>query len=210
MIQEVIQFLINKLDASGLFQKNYPLTDRVDVGGKIFPMFYEGNGKYKIDFSPNKWFGVSYFRKNGDLTFSDGNFPSLKPQETPILIRIPLIFIATIKKDKLKCDSNYSSDDLALYIVKLFKDINAMRVDLKAKRVTFNVESYKTNPKEIMDEEFSGYEVGINTNYAHISLSLYVEIETTKECLFEYCPSVIIDEISDEVVDQIGDNLIAE
>ena len=209
MIQEVVKFLTNKLDDSKLFQKNYSLTERVDSNGKMFPLFYEGNGKYKLDFSPNKWFGVSYFRKNGDVTFSNGNFPTMKPQETPIQIRIPLRFIGTIKKDKLVCDDNYSSDDLALYIVKLFQDINSMRVDLNAKRVTFNLESYNTNPKEIMDEEFEGFEVAINTKFAHISLSLYIEIETTKECMFDYCPSVIIDENADDVIDQVGDNLKA-
>ena len=60
-----------------------------------------------------------------------------------------------------------------------------------------------------MDEEFNGFDVAINTKFAHISLSLYVEIETTKECMFNYCPSVIIDENADNVIDQIGDNLMA-
>lgn len=209
MIQEVVKFLVNKLDASNLFQKNYTLTELVDYGGKTFPLFYEGNGKYKLDFTPNKWFGVSYFRKDGEITFANGNFPSMKPQETPIQIRIPLKFIGTIKKDKLNCDDNYSSDDLALYVAKLFQDINSMRVDLRAKRVTFNMDSYNTSPKEIMDEEFNGFDVQINTKFAHISLSLYVEIETTKECMYDYCPSVIIDENSDNVIDQVGDNIKA-
>lgn len=209
MIQQVVKFLVNKLDASGLFQKNYTLTERVDSGGKIFPLFYEGNGKYKLDFTPNKWFGVSYFRKNGEITFTNGTFPSMKPQETPIQIRIPLKFVGTIKKDKLVSDDNYSSDDLALYIARLFQDINSMRIDLSAKRVTFNMESYTTEPKEIMNEEFDGFDVQINTKFAHISLSLYVEIETTKECMFNYCPSVIIDENTDRVIDQVGDNLKA-
>jgi hypothetical protein len=119
MIQQIIQYLINKLDNEKLFQKNYSLTNLIDSGGKIFPLFYESNGKYKLDFNPNKWFGVSYFRKDGDISFSDGTFPSLKPQEMPVSIRIPLKFIGTIKKDKLLCDDNYSSDNLALYIIKL-------------------------------------------------------------------------------------------
>jgi hypothetical protein len=209
MIQQIIQYLINKLDNEKLFQKNYSLTNLIDSGGKIFPLFYESNGKYKLDFNPNKWFGVSYFRKDGDISFSDGTFPSLKPQEMPVSIRIPLKFIGTIKKDKLLCDDNYSSDNLALYIIKLFQDINSMRVDLRAKRVTFNVDSYTTDGKAIMDEEFNGFDVALKTDYAYISLSLYIEIQTTKECMFDYCPSVIIDENSDKVIDQFGDNLIA-
>jgi hypothetical protein len=209
MIQQIIQYLINKLEADKLFQKNYSLTELIENSGRIFPLFYENNGKYKLDFNPNKWFGVSYFRKNGDISFSDGTFPSMKPQEMPITIRIPLKFIGTIKKNKLVCDDNYASDNLALYIIKLFEDINGLRVDLRAKRVTFNVDSYTTNGQSIMDEEFNGFDVALKPDYAYISLSLYVEIQTTKECMFDYCPSVIIDENSDNVIDQVGDNLKA-
>lgn len=209
MIQQIIQFLINKLDSSGIFQKNYPLTDLIDSNGKIFPLFYESNGKYKLDFNPNRWFGISYFRKNGDIGFSDGTFPTMKPQEMPISIRIPLKFVGTIKKSKLLCDDNYASDNLALYVIKMFEDINSMRVDLKAKRVTFNVESYTTNGKIIMDEEFNGFDVPLKTDYAYISLSLYVEIQTTKECMFDYCPNVIIDENEDKVIDQNNDKIKA-
>jgi hypothetical protein len=56
---------------------------------------------------------------------------------------------------------------------------------------------------------FNGFDVALKTDYAYISLSLYIEIQTTKECMFDYCPSVIIDENSDKVIDQFGDNLIA-
>ena len=82
-------------------------------------------------------------------------------------------------------------------------------MDLKAKRVTFNVESYTTNGKAIMDEEFNGFDVPLKSDYAYISLSLYVEIQTTKACMFDYCPSVIIDQNANRVIDQIGGNITA-
>ena len=101
MIQTIVRYMQNKLDAETIFQRNYGLTELIERDGRVFPLFYETDGKYKLDFQPNKWFGVSYFRKNGNVSFADGSFPSLKPCEVPVTVTVPLKFICSIKKSFL-------------------------------------------------------------------------------------------------------------
>lgn len=207
MIRIITRYLQNKIDETKLFQNNYGLTDLVTIDDKTYPMFYIGNGKYIQKFEPNKWFGVSYFRKNGDISFSEGSFPSIKPQETPISISIPLTFIATIKKDRLKSDDNYIGDEVAFYIAKVFSDINSLKQELTAKRVTIYINNYSTDGKVIINNEFEGYDVKIKPEYLYLSMEIEVSVETTKQCMLDYCDSLIIDEISNFVIDQNNDNL---
>jgi hypothetical protein len=201
MIQQVVRYMQNKLDAETIFQSNYGLTELIERDGKVFPLFYESNGKYKMDFQPNKWFGASYFRKNGDISFSTGDFPSFKPCEVPVTITIPLTFIGSIRKAKLKCDDNYAGDDLAFYIAKIFEDINGLRIELSAKRVTFAVGKYSTDSQSIINTEFRGVDVVFKPEYAYLSMEIEVQIQTTKECMFNYCGAYIIDEDADYLVD---------
>ena len=36
----------NKLDAETIFQRNYGLTELIERDGRVFPLFYETDGKY--------------------------------------------------------------------------------------------------------------------------------------------------------------------
>lgn len=209
MIQAIISYMQGKLDVAGIFQKNFGLTELVERENRVFPLLYEGNGKMKMEFQPNKWFGVSYFRKNGNVSFAEGSFPSFKPCEVPVTINVPLKFICSIKKAKLKCDDNYAGDELAFYIAKLFEDINSIRIDLKAKRVTFVVGEYSTDSQKVLDGEFSGMEAIFKPEYVYLSMDIEINVQTTKECMFEYCGGVIIDEQANYVVDSQGNNLTA-
>jgi len=209
MIQAIISYMQGKLDVAGIFQKNYGLTELIERENRVFPLLYEGNGKMKMEFQPNKWFGVSYFRKNGNVSFSEGSFPSLKPCEVPVTVTVPLKFICSIRKAKLKCDDNYAGDELAFYIAKLFEDINGLRTDLKAKRVTFVVGEYSTDSQKVLDGEFSGMDAIFKPEYVYLSMDIEINVQTTKECMFEYCGGVIIDEQANYVVDSQGNNLMA-
>lgn len=209
MIQKAIQYLVNELNEVGLFQKVYGLTELIEIDGKVFPMFYLGNGKYEKNFSPNKWYGNAYFRKNGSITFPSSSFTSYKPCEVPIGINIPLTFVSTIKRSKLKCDSNYSSDFLAFYISGLFENVNGLRAEIDAKRVVIKVDSFTTDAKEIVDSELKGLDNTIKTDYAYLMMNLSIQIDTTKACMPDYCDGVIIDEVPNEVADQNENNLIA-
>jgi len=209
MIQTIVRYMQNKLDAETIFQRNYGLTELIERDGRVFPLFYETDGKYKLDFQPNKWFGVSYFRKNGNVSFADGNFPSLKPCEVPVTVTVPLKFICSIKKAKLKCDDNYAGDDLAFYIAKLFEDINGLRTELKAKRATFVVGEYSTDSQKVLDSEFNGMDAIFKPEYVYLSMDIEINVQTTKECMFDYCGGVIIDEDADKVVDSRNNKLRA-
>lgn len=209
MIQIIVKYLQNILSSENIFQKVYGLTEQVEVDGKTFPLFYDGNGKFNFKFEPKKWYGVAYFRKSADITFSDTAFPSAKPCETPISVEIPLKFVCSIQRNKISCDDNYSGDNLAFYVAKLFQDINSIRRDLQAYRVTYSMGAYKTNAMEIFSEELEGLDVKYNPEFIYLSMDLNVNVQTTKECMFDICGGIIIDEQADAVIDQIGDNLTA-
>lgn len=208
MIEKVIKYLQSKVSDAGIFQSTLGLTELIEIDGKTFPLIYS-DGKYKQDFKPNKWFGLGYFRKRGNVSFAVGTFPDYKACNVPVEVTIPLKFIGTIKKDKLKCDNNYAADNVAFFIAKQFEDINGIRTELSAKRVDYNVGEYTTDAKEVVSQEFAGIEKMWNADYLYLSMDINIIVQTTKGCMFDYCDGVIIDEVPNEVADQNENNLIA-
>lgn len=210
MLQILVQYMVNKLTDANLFGKVHGLVSLITIGDKTFPALYKGTGRNTTaQLDPAKWFGVAYFRKNGAVSFTQGGIEQFKPCAVPVQITIPMKLICTIKKDALKCDDVFASDELAMYIGKLLSDINGIRTEVKAKRVTFNVNEYITDPREIVSEELIGLENTIKSEYAYLSMSIEVQVDTTKDCMFDYCGGVLIDEVADQVVDQNNNNIKA-
>lgn len=193
MLQLVIQYMVTSLTNASLFGKVHGLVSFITVGEKTYPALYESNGKYRnTPLDPSKWFGVAYFRKNGPVTFSQNGIEQFKPCAVPVQVTIPLKLVCTIKKSELNCDDEFASDELAMYIGKLLSDINSIRAELKARRVTFNVDQYITDPNEIMSSERQGLENTVKSEYAYLSMDIEVQIDTTKDCMFDYCNGLAI------------------
>ncbi len=208
MIEKVVKYLQTQVESASIFQEVLGLTELIEVDGKTFPLMYSNN-KYLMDFKPNRFFGVGYFRKNGNVGFSSGDFPDYKPCNVPVSVSIPLKFIGTILKSKLKCNDNYAGDNVAFYVAKKFEGINNIRTELNAKRVTYEVGEYSTDGNEILSQELSGIDKVFDPKYLYLSMDIVVEVQTTKGCMFDYCPSVLIDEVPNFVVDQNSNNILS-
>lgn len=212
MIDKLITYLNNQIRTTNLIQKQYALAELVqDANGKTYPLLYESDGNFKHVSEFSDWYGLSYFRKNGDITSEPDDSENYIPCSDQLLIRVPLKLVCTVLKSQLTCDDEYANDRVAFALIKVIAAKNpGVRYDVKASRLFFDVVSHSTDKREILAGEYSDLEgVNINYEYCYISINLVARIYISKECMLDICPDVLVDEEEDRLVDQNNNELLA-
>lgn len=180
---------INEQIPAGLVAKKYCLVEQVTDGEKTYPASYIGNGQYKhIDL--DKSGGLSYVRKNGDITQSDVEDDSNLIAGKKLIERTtPLKMVIAIPRSKTGGDSPYLQERVADTIISaITENSKALRTEVGAKSITIFVTTHSTNRTEIKDGEYTGAEItDINYNYIYISLDIEIEVLIRAECLTTIC-----------------------
>ena len=188
MIKATIEFINQKLATLNYFEKSFGLCEVISKGDKTFPAEYVSKGEYKQINNFDKYNGVSYLRKNGDVSISD---ETNTLQACGILsnINIPLTLIVVVPRNKLDCDDNYSEDVIAQTIMKeLLTKGGELKTVLKARNARLQVDGYSTNSLAIISGEYSNYpKKDINYKYAYLSLDISVLATVTHDCLTQDC-----------------------
>src|SRR3972149_4896556 len=103
MLQQIIPYLNTYLAASKYFEKNFGLIEIVkDAKGKESPKEYCNNGEWKDVSNIDNWNGLSYWRKNGDI--SQEEFENNISCDKFLRINTPLKLICAIPKKKAAAD----------------------------------------------------------------------------------------------------------
>lgn len=188
MIKAAVEFINNKLSTLNYFEKSFGLCESIIKGDKSFPAEYSSKGEYKnvIDF--DKFKGVSYIRKNGNVSISDAD-NTLQACAILSAVDIPFKLIAIVPRSVLKCDNNYSEDVIAQTIMKeLLTKGGTLKATMRARTARIQVNSYNTNSISIIAEEYTGYpKSDINYKFAYISLDISMLLTVTQECLTADC-----------------------
>src|SRR3990167_4711812 len=184
MIKSTIDYINGKLAALNYFEKSFGLCEIITKGDKTFPAEYNNNGEYKQINNFDKYNGVSYIRKRGDISISDAE-NTLQACGILININIPLTLIAVIPRKKLECDNNYSEDVIAQTIMRTLLTKDALfKAALNARQARIQIDSYSTDSISILNEEYSGYaKKDVNYKYAYLSLDITVNAIVTQDCL---------------------------
>lgn len=187
MLEKIIIKLYSKI--ADRFDKFYQLVEQIEVSeDKFLPKQYKSDGQYEpINF--DNFAGVGYFRIKEPVEISEAE------SQTPKAVydfKYSLRLVACVKKTIIGRDDPYSCDTLCLTLIKDLESANRnIMYDLAARRGTVEVTGYQTDAKEIVKQEFSGVEnfKSVPYEYCLISLDINIIINTTKECINNYCQS---------------------
>lgn len=188
MIKNIIEYLNCQLSSLNLFEKQFSLCERITKGDKIFPAEYKSKGEYVQINNFDKYNGVSYFRKNGDISISDETNTTTS---CGILkkISIPLLLICVIPRKKIEVDNNYTEDYIANKVLKsIITKSGILKQSLKARNIDINVDAYSTDSIKIIDQEYSNIQkADINHKFIYISSEISVSIIIDKKCINDCC-----------------------
>jgi hypothetical protein len=188
MIKATIEYINSKLAALNYFEQSFGLCEIISKGQKTFPAEYLNNGEYRQINNFDKYNGVSYLRKRGDISISDAE-NTIESCKLLNRVVIPLRLVCIVPRKKLDCDNNYSEDVIAKTIMReiLAKGGN-FKIALDARQARLQVDSYSTDSMAILNEEYSNYpKKDINYKYAYLALDLTMTALVTQDCLTRDC-----------------------
>lgn len=188
MIKDAIGYINTKLETLNYFEKSYGLCEIILKGDKSFPAEYYTKGEYKQINNFDKYNGVSYIRKRGNISISEVE-NTLQACTILSSVNIPLKLVVIIPKSKLECDDLYAEDVIAQTIMRVLITRNGdLKVALQARQASISVDSYSTDSISILSEEYSNpKKKDINYKYAYLSMDLTVEATVTNDCLTREC-----------------------
>jgi len=188
MLKQITQHLSSAIE--GITQKVVPLaTQRTTSDGKTFPAIYSGKGQYS-EISPDNYAGLSYFRINGRTRISD--FTELKRACEEIKqYDYPIRLVACIKNELTGTDDGFTSDALALTIIKALNGLDgSLKQDLSANFTSVKCVSYDTDVKDILSEEYKGIDRLKNSipyEYSLIAIDIEVQVVISTNCIELLC-----------------------
>ena len=176
----------------GIVQKTIPLaTQRHTTDGKMFPAIYKGSGQYS-EISPDNYAGLSYFRMNGKVRISETDNGKRSMNDLNSYL-YPIRLVVCVKNDLIGVDDEFSPDLIAMSFIKVINESSGqLKQDLEANFTTIRAESYDTDVKDILSEEFAGIERLKNSvpyQYSLIAIDINVEIIISTECINLLCKS---------------------
>ena len=188
MLKQITQRLSSAIEE--ITQKVVPLaTQRTTSDGKTFPAIYSGKGQYS-EISPDNYAGLSYFRINGKTRISD--FTELKRACEEIKqYDYPIRLVACIKNELTGTDDGFTSDALALTLIKELNGLDgSLKQDLSANFTSVKCVSYDTDVKDILSEEYKGIDRLKNSipyEYSLIAIDIEVQVVISTNCIELLC-----------------------
>jgi len=170
---------------------HYLATQRHTTDGKLFPAIYQGKGQYS-EISPDNYAGLSYFRMNGKVRISEADNAKRSMNDLNNYL-YPIRLVVCVKNDLIGVDDEFSPDLIAMSFIKVINESSGqLKQDLEANFTTIRAESYDTDVKDILSEEFAGIERLKNSvpyQYSLIAIDINVEIIISTECINLLCKS---------------------
>ena len=188
MLKQITQRLSSAIE--GITQRVVPLaTQRTTSDGKTFPAIYSGKGQYS-EISPDNYAGLSYFRINGKTRISD--FTELKRSCDEIKqYEYPIRLVACIKNELTGTDDGFTSDALALTLIKELNGLDgSLKQDLSANFTSVKCVSYDTDVKDILTEEYKGIDRLKNSipyEYSLVAIDIEVQVVISTNCIELLC-----------------------
>lgn len=188
----MIEQIVNRLSLSieDKTEKTIPLAKQLsNSDGKVFPAIYIGKGQYS-EISIDNFAGLSYFRLAGKTQIQEVEQAG-RPMNDLYRYQYTLRLVCTVQNSVIGKDDAFSSDALALLLVKNLNECNTkLKQDLSARSAIVTCVSYDTNVKDILSEEYQGIERLKNSlpyNYSLVAIDLSIDIIISSDCINNIC-----------------------
>lgn len=101
MIKASVEYINSKLAVLNYCEKSFGLCEIITKGDKSFPAQYKSKGEYTQINNFDKYNGVSYLRKRGDVTISD-EADTLQSCSSLSSVNIPLRMVIVVPRKKTR------------------------------------------------------------------------------------------------------------
>lgn len=191
MIADCITYFNSKLATLGYFNDVLCLAEKIERKEQVYPALYLGNGEYKAINLDAKG-SLSYWIKNGDVTIAEQT-NSTGSTNIQYETSIPLKLVCFLEKT-VYANNQYFADTLANEITGYLTTNNsALKVAMKAKRVTVTATSYKTDARALGVDEYDKIDFEPRYTHAYFSINFELKIVTNNQCYTDICNGVPID-----------------
>lgn len=187
MIKDVITYLNNRITTLGYFNDVLCLAEKIERESKVYPALYNNNNEYNqinLDVKGS----LSYWRKNGDVTFSrQDNETSIGVQ---YLGTIPLKLVGFIKKEAGTNDAYFADNICTSLIANLTVSNSALKQMLKAKRATITATGYNTDARSVVGDEYDNVDFEVRYTHAYFSIDFELTFTTNSQCYADLCEAL--------------------
>jgi len=184
LVEDIVTYMNNQLEPLNYFEEIECLAELLDFNEKVKPAVYSGKGQWK-NIEIDNFNGISYWRKNGDVT--NERIENVVGCQELFEITVPLRMVGIIPRKKLSKDDQYAGDRVARTILKALEDnVMVLKTAIQANRASVEVDSYSTNAREIVTEEYDNEKV-VNFKRLYLAIEVSVVVEIQKDCLMAEC-----------------------
>lgn len=190
MIKDVITYLNNRLEVLVYFNTVLCLAEKIERAGLVYPAIYNNDNEYTaIDLDVNG--SLSYWRKNGDITFTKQTSESTVGIQYTGLI--PLKLVGFVKKEEATNDQ-YFADNVCFSIIANLTNNNAsLKQMLKAKKVMLTASKTVTDARSVSNEEYDKVDFEARYTHAYFSIDFSLEFVTNSQCYNDICANLPFD-----------------
>lgn len=192
MTENIINLLNARLLTTGYFRQLYGLSELVKQDGVSYPVVTMCNGKGEKKHVSNfdEINGSCYWRRSGDISFSDIDATNNFSNNKLTIVSFPLRLIAVVNRQMMTVDGPYNAEVLgqSIYGV-LNQHLNGnIRRAIGARAVYMSLNSLEDNNEKIFSVEFSGSEVKtLSDELVICALNLTVSAEILASCIGNEC-----------------------
>jgi hypothetical protein len=187
MIKDGITFFNNRIEVLPYFDNVLGLAEKIEKAGLVYPAIYNNDNEYTA-INLDSGGSTSYWRKNGDITFSK------QTSDTSIGVQytgsVPLKFIGFKKKDG-ESNDQFFADNICLSIIANLTNSNAaLKQMLKAKKASLYAIKTVTDSKTVGNEEFDKVDFQARYTHAYFSIDFVLEFVTNSQCYADICNNI--------------------
>lgn len=184
MLEILISYLNSRITSTGYINSVMCLAEIIDKGEQSYPAIYVKNDYVRIDL--DKKGSLSYWRKNGDVSYSE-NENSSKVGQIEYVTSVPLKLVCFIKKDNT-LNSPYFADNIVEAMKSLLSTNTAiLNKALKAKKTLIVATKYNTNGKVVASDEYSGIKYEPRYTHVYFSIDFEIKIVSNQNCYNDIC-----------------------
>lgn len=183
MIKDIVDYLNTKLNTLGYFDSILCLAEKIEKEDKQYPAIYTNNEYVPINLDDVS--STTYWRKNGDVSFSPQNNETGVGIQYVGTIPLKLVFF---KRKEAKFNDQYFTDNICLAIISTLTVNNAaLNPMLNAKKVRVTANKYTTDRKQIANDEYDGINFEPQYQYAYGSIEFDLTFVTNSQCYKNIC-----------------------
>lgn len=191
MLSRITEHLHAAIEATGYFEKIFPMAELIAKGDMVYPATYCEKGEYKSVNNFDQYNGLAYIRMDGKQRFQNASQNSDMPICDPdVQMEFPLRLVACIPKAKLSADDAFSDERVSRTLIAALTQVGGqIKQSLRASGYTSFPDAVDMDSRSILREEYHNVEKmqDINYGFSYCAIDFTVTIKIKASCITAEC-----------------------